>query len=237
MSLSADKLERSVSPSSEYHGPDNDQSQQVQQRRAVFADELVVLSDIYQDDVNLACWQRQLASALKLQVKAFTAVKPNFKLSLTVSPERAESALLEQLGVGFEILAAEIAELVDMFCYLFDLPRTGLRLSTLNAAMCPKFHVDRVPCRLVTTLQGDATEWLPHAAVDRSKLGAGSAGLADHLSGLYQHATDVQQLRCGDVALLKGENWFNNAQAGLVHRSPQVTSQQSRLFLSLDFAD
>ena len=58
-----------------------------------------------------------------------------------------------------------------MLRYLFELKSVGLRLTALGHAMCPRFHVDRVPCRLATTYFGSATEWLPHDRVNRSKLG------------------------------------------------------------------
>lgn len=92
-----------------------------------------------------------------------------------------------------------------MFCYLFDLKQTGLRLAALDNAMCPKFHVDKIPCRLVTTYHGVATQWLPHHVADRSKLGSGSNGLPDDETGLHPHQKHIQQLNDGDVALLKGE--------------------------------
>ena len=103
--------------------------------------------------------------------------------------------------------------------------------------MCPKFHVDRVPCRLVTTLLGTATEWLPNDKVNRSKLGAGGKGLADSDSGIMQSPLDIKQLNPGDVALLKGEAWYNNEMRGLVHRSPMVLNNEKRLLLTLDFMD
>ena len=81
-----------------------------------------------------------------------------------------------------------------MFCYLFDLKRAGLRLTSLNNAMCPRFHVDGVPCRLVTTYQGIATEWLPHGIADRSKLGRGNQGKSDEQSGLFNNAADIKKL-------------------------------------------
>ena len=124
-----------------------------------------------------------------------------------------------------------------MFCCLFDLKRAGLRLTALDKAMCPRFHVDRVPGRLVTTYQGVATEWLPHEQVDRSKLGEGNNGLTDIHSGLFENEQDIQQLNHGDVAILKGELWEGNENAGLVHRSPALTTDERRLLLTLDFSD
>jgi hypothetical protein len=134
-----------------------------------------------------------------------------------------------------EVLAEDIAHLVDMFCCLFDLKRGALRMTVLDRAMCPRFHVDRVPCRLVTTYQGIATEWLPHNVADRSKLGTGNMGKPDELSGLFEHISDIQQLKSGDVGLMKGELWHNNEGAGLIHRSPQVPNNTRRLVLTLDF--
>ncbi len=101
--------------------------------------------------------------------------------------------------------------------------------------MCPKFHVDRVPCRLVATYSGIATQWLPHHAVRRERLGVGSQGKTDEESVLYRNPNDIQQLKAGDIALLKGESWIGNEGAGLVHRSPNVTNESKRLLLTLDF--
>lgn len=134
-----------------------------------------------------------------------------------------------------EALSQDIGELVDIFCCLFDLERVGLRLTALDKAMCPKFHVDKVPGRLVTTYRGTATEWLPHSSVNRSKLGHGSEGKADAESGLFKSQDDIQCLNFGDVALLKGERWEGNEGAGLVHRSPALEKGERRLLLTLDF--
>ena len=58
----------------------------------------------------------------------------------------------------------------------------------------------------------------------------------DELSGLFQSETDIKNLKSGQVALLKGEGWLGNQNAGLVHRSPAIAAGNSRLFLSLDFS-
>ena len=102
--------------------------------------------------------------------------------------------------------------------------------------MCPRFHVDRLPCRLITTYKGKATEWLQHDYVDRSKLGTGNQGKPDDESGLFKSVKDVKRLAKGDVAIMKGENWIDNEGRGLVHRSPYLDNENSRLLVSLDFA-
>lgn len=213
------------------------ETSQVKTRRAAKGSEPSVLTDVYLEDTNIVIWQRELSESLKKSVDAFLTTNLTFQASMTVTPRTALASLRESLGNESDLeLCENIAELVDMFCYLFDLKRVGLRLTVLNRAMCPKFHVDRVPCRLVTTFQGVATEWLPHIDVNREKLGLGSRGKLDSESGLYKNPNDIQQLNCGEVALLKGELWEGNENAGLVHRSPALPTDQPRLLLTLDFS-
>jgi hypothetical protein len=216
-------------------------------RRSITGSSHEVLPDIYQDDTNIVIWQRQLASQLVAAAGDIVQTKPTLQVSLSVTPESAFASICSALGesAAAVVLSEDIAQLVDMFCCLFDLKRAGLRLTVLDHAMCPRFHVDKVPCRLVTTYQGIATEWLPHHCVNRSKLGAGNEGKSDEKSGLFQHLDDIHQLHQGEVALLKGENWDGNEGAGLVHRSPSLlmpeaptsikSKHQRRLLMTLDF--
>ncbi len=205
-------------------------------RKSACGSDPEVFTRFYDEETNIVIWQRDLSLKLQDFVKSFLIKNPHFQLSMTVSPDRAYDSLLNELGgEASSELCSDIAELVDMFCCLFEIKSAGLRLTALNKAMCPKFHVDRVPGRLVTTYQGVATEWLPHKVINRRKLGTGSNGLPDHESGLYQDETDIQQLGCGDVSLLKGELWDGNENAGLVHRSPNVVDGESRLLFTLDF--
>lgn len=200
--------------------------------------EPLVFADIYQEDVNIVTWQRNLSPSLKNLINSFLVSKPNFQSNLIVTPQNISTRLYDAFGSTEQSeLVNDIAELVEIFCYLLETSHAGLRLTSLDRAMCPKFHTDRVPCRLVTTYQGIATEWLPNQAIDRTKLGLGSNGLPDSESGLYQHHDDIQQLNCGDVAILKGETWINNENVGLVHRSPALSTGEKRLLLTLDFVE
>ena len=207
-------------------------------RLPAYGNDPKVLADIYREDVNIAIWQRAIGERLKEAVDDFLAANPQVEAALTVSRDSAHAEVTEATGgTAPTELADNVAELVDMFCCLFGLKRAGLRLATLNRAMCPRFHVDRVPCRLITTYHGVATEWLPHQAVDRSKLGPRSNGQSDLDSGLFAKQSDIQRLTHGDVALLKGELWTGNEDAGLVHRSPALPAGENRLLLTLDVSD
>ena len=210
---------------------------EIKVRRASQGSEPEILGDIYLEETNMVIWQRELSETLKNSVDIFAKANPTFQASMTVTPQTVLASIGQSLGdTAQQELSENIAELVEMFCCLFELKRVGLRLTVLNRAMCPKFHVDRVPTRLITTFQGIATEWLPHQKVNREKLGLGSNGKPDSESGLYQNPHDIQQLSCGEVALLKGELWEGNEKAGLVHRSPALPVGESRLLLTLDFS-
>mgnify|MGYP000152546419 FL=1 len=196
-----------------------------------------ILTDIYRNDTNIAIWQRQLNDELTLAIDEI--LKSNARLAITevVTAESTRSKLYQALGKTNAVITIsnDISLLVDMFCCLFDIKQAGLRLSALDSAMCPRFHFDRIPCRMVSTYQGIATEWLPHNYVNHNKLGANNQGKSDDVSGLFQSTDDIRQLNNGDVALLKGEYWHNNEGGGLVHRSPSVSIGERRLLLTLDF--
>ena len=196
-----------------------------------------ILTEIYQDAVNIAVWETEISPKLERAIEAVMASSPDLQLSEVISVKSAEDQLQEILGADDASveLRHDVLELVDMFCCLFDLERTGLRLATLNRAMCPRFHVDHVPCRLLKTYKGIGTQWIPHDVVDRTKLGVDHHNQPDEMSGLFQSETDIENLQSGQVALLKGERWEGNEGAGLVHRSPGLDKGERRFLLSLDF--
>ena len=215
----------------------NNQLSEIFPQRSIIGAQTAVLADIYQKDTNIIIWQRKITEELTSAVEHILKINATLQTTLEVTADSAYSSVNEALGVatGSSALSDDIVQLVNMFCYLFDQKRVGLRLTVLDRAMCPRFHVDRVPCRLVTTYQGIATEWLPHHVADRSKLGVGNQGKPDEQSGLFHNLDDIQKLNPGDVALLKGTLWQGNENAGLIHRSPRVETGEQRLLLTLDF--
>lgn len=210
-------------------------------RRAAKERNANVLPHIYDQNTNIVIWQRDLEQALTNAVNTLISTNAIKPLELAVSPDDAFDKLVTALKpddnnrVETDALCKDIALLVEMFCCLFDLKRAGLRLKILDKPMCPRFHVDKIPCRLVITYQGVATQWLNHSDVERSKLGTGNLGKPDEESGLFKSLNNINQLQQGDVALLKGEYWDENEGAGLVHRSPPVAANEQRLLLTLDF--
>ncbi|MEM8563287.1 MAG: DUF1826 domain-containing protein [Pseudomonadota bacterium] len=206
------------------------------ERYAAHGEDPAVLADIYREDINIAIWQRTLSQTLQDAVHHCLALHYPLQCAMTVSPLTVRARLNEHLAITpLDELADSIAHLVDMFCCLFGLERAALRLMSLERAMCPKFHVDKLPCRLVTTFQGPGTQWLPQHAISRESLGYGSETGKTGPLQLTWKQSDIERLHCGDVALLKGERWEGNENAGIVHRSPAVAEGDRRLLLTLDF--
>ena len=208
-------------------------------RSSIEQDQLDVLTQFYSHQFNIVIWRRSLSDQLQAAAEFISRTHPGLQLAISVDPEKTASSLTKEIGSTelCAVFSKDVAELVEIFCCLFDQKNVGLRLKVLDSAMCPRFHVDRVPCRLVTTYHGMATQWLPDSAADRSKLGTGNGGFPDDASGLFTQPQSIQSMRRGDVALLKGELWEDNEGSGIIHRSPHISNSDPRLLLTLDLLE
>lgn len=207
--------------------------------QAYLSDDLADLTQIYQPGINLCLVERQVDNELKSFVEY--VLKLSTPIGFVESIDFASFdffRLLPQAGhlPGYRAFCKDVAALTALYCDLFELKRVGLRLNTLDHAMCPKFHVDSVTCRMVCTYGGVGTEWLEDAYADRRKLGSGSGGLSDELSGLILDHNAIHKVPPYAIGLLKGRLWEGNEQHGAIHRSPKLTlNSPRRLLLTLDF--
>lgn len=192
------------------------------------------LTRILEDDVNLAVWKRQLPA--HIAEFGHLLLSLNEPLAQSFSFELADDDAqpsLQELASGFSDLEgyegfiADVSWLVSAFACLLGAKRIGLRLRALDKAMCPRFHVDHVPVRLITTYAGIGSQWLKEGVMDRRKLGQAEAE--------PDVDSQIQQIDSGDVALLKGEKWHGNEGCGLIHRSPLPPAGERRLILTLDW--
>lgn len=193
-----------------------------------------VLTGILDDGVNLALWQRQLPAHIADFGRLLLSLNQPLAESLSLEmPSDDAEPNLHGLASGFSDLEgyegfiADVSWLVSAFACLLGAQRIGLRLRVLDKAMCPRFHVDHVPVRLITTYAGVGSQWLKEGAMDRRQLGKPDAEPQDD--------SLIQQIASGEVALLKGEKWHGNEGFGLIHRSPQPAPGERRLILTLDW--
>ena len=198
----------------------------------LFGDAPAVLGDALHDGVNLAVWRRSLPQPVTDFACALLALGEPLAESLTLEPDAGDLRVLP-LAESYRDIAghagfvADVAWLVSAFACLIEARRVGLRLRVLDKAMCPRFHVDHVPLRLITTYAGAGSEWLREDAMPRHRLGEPAAEPTD--------MREIGHLHAGEVALFKGEKWQGNEGAGIIHRSPQVEPGERRLILTLDW--
>ncbi|MCS4313585.1 hypothetical protein M2397_003904 [Pseudomonas sp. BIGb0381] len=200
--------------------------------RQTSGDTPLALSDILEDGVNLALWQRQLPLHIAEFGTLLVALNEPLAESLVIELNR-EDAEPNLRGLassyrdleGYEGFIADVSWLVSAFACLLGAKRIGVRLRLLDKAMCPRFHVDHVPVRLITTYAGIGSQWLREGAMDRRKLSQPDA----------EPSQRIEQIQCGEVALLKGTKWHGNEDHGLIHRSPALKADERRLILTLDW--
>lgn len=200
----------------------------------VSSEEIKVLGEVLRDEVNLAVWQRQLPAQIRDFATALLAQGEQLGQSIVLelaSPESTPN--LSGLVEGYSDLPGQLAFLQDLswlvsaFACLFDIKRIGLRLRILDKAMCPRFHVDHVPVRLITSYAGVGSEWLREGVMLRHRLGDPEAEPSD--------TALIERSKAGHVLLAKGEKWIGNEGSGLIHRSPQPPPGERRLLVTLDW--
>lgn len=202
--------------------------------RVAISDNLAVLGEALRDEVNLAVWERRLPLHITDYAQCLLGLEEPLSESLTLELADPEAPL--DLGSlarrfadidGHAAFLADVAWLVRAFACLLDARRIGLRLRRLDRAMCPRYHVDHVPLRLITTYAGVGSHWLQEGQMPRSRLGDPAAEPTAVPAG--------QTLAPGHVALFKGEKWLGNEGRGVIHRSPEVMPRDARLLLTLDW--
>lgn len=196
----------------------------------------LALTDIMQAEINLAVWERQANPAIQKEIASLSKSNDWRDLRLAFDAKDIPAAVQNHFQDNAPALQEDVLLLTDMFQCLFDADSIAIRLVMLNRAMCPRFHTDKIPCRLVSTYHGAGTEWLEEASIERTYLGRGAMGKPDHSSGLIKAGAPVQQLAPWSVALLKGDAWPENEGRGIVHRSPAVLEGDARVLITLDFA-
>ncbi|QHD09909.1 DUF1826 domain-containing protein [Pseudomonas sp. R76] len=192
----------------------------------------LALADILEDGVNLAVWQRQLPLHIAEFGALLVALDEPLADSMVIELNDEDTTPnLQGLASscrdleGYDGFVADVSWLVSAFACLLGARRIGVRLRLLDKAMCPRFHVDHVPVRLITTYAGIGSQWLREGVMDRRTLGQPDAEPIER----------IEQILCGEVAMLKGTKWHGNEAHGLIHRSPALKNDERRLILTLDW--
>lgn len=220
----------SSEPDTVSHTPTVGRSRAESSARSV--EDVAGLSALFEGDVNVVVLSRKLDSVIIGELQVALA-QPSFRVLTSVTPSEGPGALMAQM-TKLPRLAEEVHFWTEVLAELTGCELVGVRLARLEAAMCPRFHVDKVTVRVVSTFAGHGTEYLAEEDVDRRWLGHAARGVSDEASGLMRPGARIRRAEASDVVLLKGEAWPKNAGRGAVHRSPAASAASPRLVMTLD---
>ncbi len=185
---------------------------------------------IYGQDVELVSVARPASGSLDALAEHLSASRRAVQAEweqAAQDPEAPLTALSPWIDADWlGALSEEITLASDMLSELVGCERVGIRVATLRRPMCPRFHVDHVPCRMLVTIGGPGTEWIASDDVDRALLAA-----RDTDAPPVRRGRDIRRLPTRNWSLLKGGAWDGRF-GGVVHRSPHETAE--RLLLSFD---
>lgn len=188
-----------------------------------------IFTHFFSEHINVCGWQRKLSE----YVYAYSTLLAEHQIEVVreISPEEVFSELNSLLPDSQykHAFLEDVHLLSDMICCIFDCKSAGLRLITLDHAMCPKFHTDKISGRLICTYMGKGTQWLPHT----TNGGLESLNEIKALRQMEEQHT-ILSAKQGDVLLLKGDAWPKNEGRGAIHRSPPNSLIQRRVLLTLD---
>ena len=198
--------------------------------KSIFSDQLSDFSKIHLDDVEVISIARPNFNILEDSSFKFLQTRQSLKLQWMQDVEDdncIKSTLTESVPpILKSLLVNQVDESSKMLSDLLGCNKVSVRLASLRSPMCPLFHVDNIACRLLITLCGKGTEWIPNDSVDWKILSDrknNSLPLKDESA--------IMEFKVGHWSLLKGGAWSNNFN-GVVHRSPDTSD--ARLLLSLD---
>ena len=196
----------------------------------VFGDQLGEFGAIFDEDVEIVTVSRPQANADETLFERLIRSRqlPTLRWVQSIKDSGATSRILPET-IDADIrssLLEQTAQASELIGELTGCSQVGIRLETLSAPMCPRFHVDHILCRMLITLSGVGTEWISNSDVDWA--------VFDDLETSelpIQDPRQIKRLCTGHWSLLKGGAWQNRFR-GVVHRSPHEVGE--RLLLALD---
>lgn len=181
------------------------------------------LSGVLQAGENIRQLRRPLPASLRealAGVEDLPALETKRRLSSTADvawlTELLDSTMAAALLPDFECWFAELQGLVGA-----ARPIEGCLVVTRHDD-CRKYHVDWVRLRLIVTYWGAGTEWVRNVGVKREALSKEWSSVSQINREIVPDPRHVHQAQPGDVLLLKGETYPQNAGNGAVHRSPPI---------------
>jgi hypothetical protein len=164
--------------------------------------------------VELVIWSRALPLCLVSWLEQLPAEHlPDFRI--LVSPVHFPVASKPLLGALYradrkmpEMLAGDMACLIDKFAELAGTGLVDVRVERITTDACWRFHRDCVDLRLLVTYRGPGTQWIDSCHAEEA------LALQERYDG------PLRQAVLGSVSLFKG--CCASDGEGVVHRSPPI---------------
>ena len=202
------------------------QSRHVQERmRHIEGSALVDFAALYEESVELVSVALPLSAAVTAaasQLLSHSGLQAQWVQDSSANELRTDGRPAS-VNEALRVLREDISTPVEVLQELLGCESCGVRVKVLEGPMCPRFHVDKVPCRMLMTYLGEGTEWIAHDDCDFTAMGSDTPPLLQHCA--------IKQLKPGTWSLLKGGQWFEGY-GGVVHRSPSC--KERRLLVSID---
>lgn len=180
-----------------------------------------VLQDIALPGVAAAIWQRKPDAAFQDWIDSLVPEQlPELRIVVPVNQiEGAVRVACDNAntptGLTQDWFARDVGLLARAFSDILEVDHVQIRLDIAFGKMCPSFHRDNVPARLLCTYRGPGTEYVPE-----------------------RHQDDphrIRRMNTGSVELFRGSRWSADEPCGLLHRSPPVKAGFGpRLLLVID---
>lgn len=191
-----------------------------------------LLDQIDRPGLQLAVWHRPAAGR---QAESLQRQHPGaMRLSATVdcSTGRLLAWLpsldaTQRLGPALRAATHEVLCVFARIAAARGVERLPVRIEAIESRVCRRFHVDHVGLRLLCSVYGAGTEWIPEDAANRAELGAGGGEVV-------RDPAAIRQIPTAAIAILKGHCHRGDPGLGLIHRSPEASAAAPRLLLAAD---
>lgn len=190
------------------------------------SDEILVLEKILQKDINLVSFNRNLTEKI-LNYTKFLVEQEKFEINTNEKNFQLEFQKLPQFNGKKEFLE-DLNQTIDEFQNISKSKKLKIQLAIIDKVQCPKFHVDFVSLRLITTYFGEGTIYLENNNSNRKELGLGDN------SKVPICQKEIKQLKTCSISILKGEAFPHNLGKGIIHKSPEIKNFEKRLFFKIE---